>query len=405
MATLNFYLDKADKQGKSFIMMTYLAGGQKFRHSVKLKIFPGKWLSRKQRLKENNQEDRFINSHIDNLENIIKEAQTHSLLSNNEIDFSYVKRFNNALGKHALKRTLLDCFDEYIAYSRTNHRFKTTERFISTLNHLKEFRKAKRYELTFERINQNFYECFMNFLLVDKELLNNSVDTYIKTVKSFITFSVDRGYCKINNDLKNFKVFNDDGALIYLSEEELLKIFHLRLDDHELNVVRENFCFACFTGLRYSDIMKLQTENIRKDYIEIVTTKTRDFLKIPLNVYAKALLKRNGGLLPKLFKIAWTNICLKEVGKLAELDEQTQVIKYRGVEKVEFMEPKYKFLGTHTARRTFVTLSLEKGMRPETVMSITGHKDYNSFKKYIKLTDKVKLVEMNSIWNKSLYIA
>lgn len=37
-------------------------------------------------------------------------------------------------------------------------------------------------------------------------------------------------------------------------------------------------------------------------------------------------------------------------------------------------------------------------MRPEMVMSITGHKDYKTFKKYIKLTDKVKLAEMNNIW-------
>jgi len=285
MATLNFYLDKADKQGKSFIMMTYLAGGQKFRHSVKLKIFPDKWLAGKQRLKENNQEDKFINSHIDNLENIIKGAQTHSLLNSNEINFSYVKqKFNDALNKKEVKRTLEDCFNEYLAFSRTTHRFKTTERLTCTLNHLKEFRKSKRYELTFERINQSFYECFISYLLIDKELVNNSADTYIKSIKSFISFSESRGYCKINNGLKNFKVFSDDGDLIYLSEEELLKVFHLKLDDHELNVVRENFCFACFTGLRYSDIVKLQKENVKENYIEIVTTKTKDFLKIPLNL-------------------------------------------------------------------------------------------------------------------------
>ena len=129
MATLNFYLDKADKHGKSFIMMTYLAGGQKFRHSLKLKIIPGKWILAKQRLKENCNDDRFINSHIDNLENIIKEAQTHSLLSSNEINFSYVKqKFNDALGKKELKRTLIECFDEYITASRSTKKFKTTER-------------------------------------------------------------------------------------------------------------------------------------------------------------------------------------------------------------------------------------------------------------------------------------
>ncbi|HTE01712.1 MAG TPA: site-specific integrase [Mucilaginibacter sp.] len=406
MATLNFYLDRADKQGKSFIMMTYLAGGQKFRHSVKLKIFPGKWLANKQRLKENSTDDKFINGHLDSLENIIKEAQTHSLLSTNEINFSYVRqKFNDALGKKETKRTLQECFENYIAHSRANNRFKTTERIICTFNHLKEFRKLKRYELTFDRINQSFYETFMNYLLVDKGILNNSANTYVKTIKAFIAFSVMKGFCSANNDIKNFKVFKDDSALIYLSEEELLSIFHLKLESPELIVVRENFCFACFTGLRYSDIVKLQKENIKTDYIEITTEKTRDFLKIPLNVYAKGLLKRNNGSLPKLFSNVLTNFYLKEIGKLAEINEQTQIIKYRGVEKVEFIEPKYKFLGTHTARRTFVTLSLEKGMRPETVMSITGHKDYQTFKKYIKLSDKVKIVEMNNIWSKSLYIA
>jgi len=99
MATTNFYLDKVDKQGKAFIMLSYLAEGQKFRHSVKLKILPSKWIKRKQRLKENNNEDQLINSHLDKLETIIKDAQTHSLLFNQRIDFNFVKKlFYEALG-------------------------------------------------------------------------------------------------------------------------------------------------------------------------------------------------------------------------------------------------------------------------------------------------------------------
>lgn len=406
MATLNFYLDKADKQGKSFIMMTYLAGGQKFRHSVKLKINPAKWISARQRLKENNNDDRFTNSHLDNLENIIKEAQTHSLLNNNVIDFSYVKqKFNDALGKKIVNKTLLQCFDEYTAYAKTVKKPATVERYECTLKLLVNFRKQKRYDLTFERINQAFYESFMNYMMVDRALLNNSVTTYIKTVKSFIKDCESRGYCKANPELKNFKVFKEDSALIYMTEEELLKMFHLEIDAPDLRIVRENFCFACFTGLRYSDISRLQIENIKSDYVEIMTEKTRDFLKIPLNVYAKGLLKRNNGQLPKMSNNALTNIRLKELGKLAGITESILVTKYRGAEKVEFLAAKYKFMGTHTARRTFVTLSLEKGMRPETVMSITGHKDYQTFKKYIKLTDKVKFAEMNQIWSSALYVA
>jgi site-specific recombinase XerD len=47
----------------------------------------------------------------------------------------------------------------------------------------------------------------------------------------------------------------------------------------------------------------------------------------------------------------------------------------------------------HTARRTFVTLSLEKGMRPEVVQSITGHEDYKTMKKYMGMNNKMNFKE------------
>jgi len=408
MATTNFYLDKADKEGKSFIIMTYLAGGQKFRHSTKLKISPTKWIKRKQRLKENNTEDQFNNSVIDRLETIIKDAQTQSLLFNQEIDFCFVKeRFYDVLEgkKKGVKKNFIESFEEYIYLSKTTKQVKTTDRYITCLNHLKEFRKVKRYELSFERINHQFYESFTDFLFNHKKQLNNTAGNYIKTIKAFMNFSFDRGYCQPHKDVKKFEVFKEDAEMIYLSEDELFKIIRLELSSEKLRVVRDNFCFACFTGLRYSDVSKLKAENIKDDYLEIRTEKTRDFLRIPLNQHAKAILLKNNGMLPKLYSNQKTNEYLKEIGELAGIDEQILTTKYRGIEKVEFIEPKYNLISSHTARRTFVTLCLEKGMRPETVMSITGHKDYKTFKKYIKLTDKVKLVEMNSIWTKSLYIA
>lgn len=166
MATTNFYLDKADKSGKSFILMTYLANGQKFRHSIKMKVYAGQWLTSKQRLKVRSIEDEHINGHLDSIEQIITSAQKQSLLENNEINFSYVKqRFNDALGKQVGKRTLIDCFNEYIEYSTTQRSPKTTDRYITCLNHLIKFRIAKKYELTFDRINQQFYESFVSYMM------------------------------------------------------------------------------------------------------------------------------------------------------------------------------------------------------------------------------------------------
>jgi integrase len=46
-------------------------------------------------------------------------------------------------------------------------------------------------------------------------------------------------------------------------------------------------------------------------------------------------------------------------------------------------------MGTHATRRTFVALALEAGMRPKTLMRITGHKDYTLLHRYLKITGSV----------------
>ena len=86
--------------------------------------------------------------------------------------------------------------------------------------------------------------------------------------------------------------------------------------------------------------------------------------------------------------------------KVNIFEETLELTKYKGAEQVKFEKPKWEFLSSHCARRTFVTLSLEKGMRAETVMAITGHKSYKTFKKYIKIMSKVKAVEMKQVWRK-----
>lgn len=408
MATVNFYLDKTDKDGKSPILMTYFSNGQKFRHSLKVKILASQWLTKKQRLKANSLDDQIVNSHIKGIEETITKAERESLLIKQQIDFSYVKqKFNDSLGKTAeRKRTFVEYFNKYIENSKTHKKLDTTKRYQTTLNHLLAFKKVKKFDLTFDRINLQFYESFTSYLINSKKLLNNSVGNYVKTVKSFMNFAHENEFCKNAQDFKKFKVFKEDAELIYMTEEEIMKLVYLKegMTD-KLRTVRDNFCFACFTGLRYSDISILKPENIKEDVLLIKTEKTRDFLQIPLNRFAKDILSRNGGSLPKLASNQKTNDYLKELGELAGIDEMIHIVKYRGVEKVEFIEPKYKFICTHTARRTFVTLCLEKGMRPETVMSITGHKDYKTFKKYIKLTDKVKMLEMNKIWGTEMQIA
>jgi hypothetical protein len=210
MATLNFYLDKADKNGKHPILMTYLCDGKKFRHSVQLKVYPGQW-TKKQRIKVKYPEDEFINGHLDGLEQIITKAQKESLLTFNEIRFSFIKqKFEAALNKTDVKeKSFLEYYEEFQLLATSRIRVTTQRRYVTTLNHLKAFSKAKRYELTFERINSDFYVKFLDYLMKDKELLNNSIGGYVKIIKAFMSFATEKGYNKVGLEFKKFKAFKE----------------------------------------------------------------------------------------------------------------------------------------------------------------------------------------------------
>lgn len=162
------------------------------------------------------------------------------------------------------------------------------------------------------------------------------------------------------------------------------------------------FLFQCFTGQRFSDIAEIKRDDIKNNSWYLHTYKTKDIIEIPLTELALEILdkyKANEKPLP-IISHQKTNQLLKEVCKLAGIDEPITIVRYRGNQRIEINKPKYEFISTHTARRTFVTLSLEKGMKAETIMEITGHKNYKTFKKYLKITSKVKHNEMNKYWKK-----
>ena len=62
--------------------------------------------------------------------------------------------------------------------------------------------------------------------------------------------------------------------------------------------------------------------------------------------------------------------------------------------------PKHQLISVHTGRKTFATLSLERGMSAEEVMHCTGHLDYKSFKRYVKITEARKKLVMGKAWGK-----
>jgi len=84
---------------------------------------------------------------------------------------------------------------------------------------------------------------------------------------------------------------------------------------------------------------------------------------------------------------------------LADIKDKIQRVIYIGSERIEETVRKYELITSHTMRRTFITQSLERGIRPETLMKVTGHKDLRTLMRYVKIVDDVKDYEMQNAWN------
>jgi len=402
MAKTNFYLKNPKEKAETLIYLFFHYNGMRFKYSTGETVQPKFWNEETQRTRHTLKDCDSINNYLDHIESEIKRIYRESLTNEiTSISKEYLKQCLDKVVKPeeaSTEKGLLDYYEEYIEMQRPTKTIGTIKKCKSLLNHLRSFQFEKRYPLSFDSIDLGFYDHFTNYCVNDLKLMNNTSAKYMKMIKTFSKWALDRGYSKNVTYLK-FKTREKDADIIYLTDEELFKIYNCDLSKKPmLERVRDIFCFGCFTGLRYSDIAKLRKEHIKGDEINMISEKTTDNLNIPLNGYSRGILKKYDFLLP-VISIQKANDFLKDIGKAAKINEPVILTKFRGVEEIQIKKPKYEFLTTHAARRTFVTLSLEKGMRPETVMSITGHKEYRTFKKYIKITNKVKSVEMNRIWD------
>jgi len=179
-----------------------------------------------------------------------------------------------------------------------------------------------------------------------------------------------------------------------------MALYHLPISKKYLEQVRDVFCFCCFTGLRYSDVLNLKRSNIKDDYIEITTIKTNDPLQIDLNTYSRTILEKYNDFpfaddkcLPVISNQKM-NKYLKELGQIAKMNESELVVYYKGNERIEETFQKWQLLSTHAGRKTFVSNALFLNIPAEVIMSWTGHKDHKVMENYYKIIAPQKRREM-----------
>ena len=315
--------------------------------------------------------------------------------------------------KHDEKIFLKD-FQEFINDREQKKQVEqdTIKTYKATLTKLTLFQKKKNYFLHYDTINDNFYFAFVNYLRDEEKLLDNSLDKYIKIIKLFMSYSFEKKK-HTNVYYLTFKRMKTDTDFVVLNRDELIKLaYKYKPEPGSIkDKVRDTFIFGCSTGLRFGDLIKLTKGNfvIGRDrlknkiiddasetYIKLKINKTQDYLKLPINNFIFDLIKKydieNEEFSFLKHSNQTFNILIKEVCREAGITELVKVSKKRGRENIDYQDPKYTFISSHTMRRTFIT-SMSNSTEITNVQAVSGHKDLKILMNYIKRNDK----ELNSV--------
>lgn len=119
---------------------------------------------------------------------------------------------------------------------------------------------------------------------------------------------------------------------------------------------------------------------------------------IPLREEARTIIIDKYNLsMPKVSDVKF-NLYVKEVVRLAGIKEPIKISHRKGNQITSEVRPKYAWVSSHTARRSFCTNKYLEGTPTDLIMSISGHKTERIFRTYIK-TDKIQKAAMiKKIW-------
>lgn len=231
-------------------------------------------------------------------------------------------------------------------------------------------------------------------------LSNTTINRYMIFIRSFAKWAQDKRYCEDTKLLiKSKNLSSPNQPVIYLTMEELKRFRSVTLTPAKQEI-SDAFYFGCFTGLRYSDLADLRWNQIKDDYIEIVTKKTHDLLTIQLNKFSSEILSKRvrGSDNDKVFYIINNsdfNKGVKQIAKEAKIDTPIKIVSYCGNERITKTLPKWHYITSHTPRKTFVTNALSLGIPVPIVMKWTGHKTFKAMRPYIDVVSSAQQKNMD----------
>lgn len=289
-------------------------------------------------------------------------------------------------GEAVQKKTLETWMRDFVVQSKK--KAGTAQVYNATIDHLEGYAKKKKITLTWESFDLDFYESFIDYLYSLKHN-DNTVGKYVRKLKHLISEAFERNlHTNLSFKKKGFRAPSAEVDEIYLSESEIIQLYNVDLPDLKESKMR--FVFACWVGLRFGDLTRINPNQVLKGMngpvLKVVTEKTGEEVIIPLHPLAQEIWDYWQKNPPKRIDNPTFNEHIKDIAEKAGFDEPVQKRNtIKGRVTVEWVK-KFEMVKAHTARRSFATNCYLMGIPTKTIMAITGHRTEKAFLKYIRVT-------------------
>ena len=304
-------------------------------------------------------------------------------------------------GKDETVRTLLGTVKEEISSMEKvvdiDYSPVTINRYKNVLRKLETFvpRFYEKDDITFHELSPDFIKAFDVFLKTEAGLCRNTIVRYMKCLKKITNMAIAKEWMR-KDPFYGYKMEQDETDPVFLTYDELQAVMKKKFTIPRLELVRDIFVFACFTGLAFSDVATLSGENLVQDNLGDWWIRKG---RVKLEHRRKASSISNIPLLPVplaiLEKYREHPICVKKGCCLPVMCNQKMNSYLKEI--ADFCGIK-KNLTTHVARHTFgTTVTLANNVPLQDVSVMLGHASTRMTQHYARVMNSSLKEAMNNV--------
>ena len=262
--------------------------------------------------------------------------------------------------------------------------------YNSLKNILTDYQKQNSFKV--KDVNVKFAKDFLKYLLNTKKYQKSYA---LKKIADLKTVCNDASFYGIETSTQLKKIDSTktkNENILYLNPKELQAIEEVILLNDALKNARKWLLLGCNLGQRGGDLLQLDETNFKNlnnlEVIQLKQQKTGKNVTIPVLEKTKEIIKSG---LPYKISIQKFNQHIKEICKLAEINELIKDSKITVIEKgkgnkekrkISGIYPKWELMASHVCRRSFCT-NLYGILPTPLIMSISAHSSEKMLLNYI----------------------